>query len=279
MSKSTDSKEFFEIYKTPQKKAETTESRDAGIHAEPVEKPVEKDVQPATVREERPFQKPGAVNPLDWIRNTATGTASAKETPAPQPQPQPRPAPYNQERSFRKDEVRVRQETLIIGAIAATFLAVACFFVGHRIGYNKGKSGPAEEWQETIESHGSGSSGFGHTKSAEHAQKSADTSKDLIAKTDKEQPKRTIKDKWTLRVVSYKNTKEYIEKAKVAAKTIKVELGYDPFIVNTGKDISVCIGEFDSNDNENLIKIQKALADFKYENKKQFAGCYPVRIK
>ena len=56
-------------------------------------------------------------------------------------------------------------------------------------------------------------------------------------------------------------------------------LGYNAFIVNTGKELIVCVGEFESNDSADLVNTKKTLAEFKYENKKQFEGCYPIRMK
>ena len=55
---------------------------------------------------------------------------------------------------MRKDDVVLRQETLLISAIAATFLSIACFFVGYKVGYNKGagllEGGEEEQWMETV---------------------------------------------------------------------------------------------------------------------------------
>ena len=142
----------------------------------------------------------------------------------------------------------------------------------------------AEEWLETIEPQETKKSIFGQkTEEAPQAPQKV-TSKGeqpLVITKEKqtEQHKPIIRDKWTIRVVSYTNTKENLEKAKELAKTLQGSLGYDSFIVNIGKELYICIGEFESNDSADLIAAQKKLADFKYENKKQFDGCYPIRMR
>ena len=193
-------------------------------------------------------------------------------------------APAKAERVPNKDEVTLRQETLIIGAIAATFLSIACFFVGYKVGYNKGAMNQAEEWLETIEPQETKKSIFGQKpeEAPQAPQKGASKGEQPLIITkgkQTEQHKPIIRDRWTLRVVSYKNTKENLEKAKELAKTLQNSLGYDSFIVNIGKELYICVGEFESNDSADLINAQKKLADFKYENKKQFDSCYPIRMR
>jgi hypothetical protein len=278
MTKGSDSREFFEIFKTPLKVGEDekkevkhiTESTDVSS----------KQKLPTT--EDKPVTKPGASSQdaLGWIKSTRLEDTAFKgktETPkAPQ-------SVYTQpktERIQRKDELVLRQETLIIGVIAVTFLTIACFFVGYKVGYNKGTTGQAtEEWLETIEPQDAKKTSFGQSKPSEGTQKAV--TKAASIKTEKQAEKITpiIKDKWTLRVVSYKNTKENIEKAKEIAGKLQDALGYSTFVVNTGKELFICIGEFESNDDADLIAAQKAVAGFKYENRTQFEGCYPVRMR
>ncbi|HHT9114386.1 MAG: hypothetical protein HZA47_10285 [Planctomycetes bacterium] len=281
MTKGSDSREFFEIFKQTEK-TEDVEKKEI--------KP--QDVRPqtptASVPESKPVTSPGgqSVDPLGWIKNTTRAeeqTFKGKvETPVTS-QPVSAP-PAKQERTPRKDEVTLRQETLIIGAIAATFLSIACFFVGYKVGYNKGTMNQAEEWLETIEPRDAKKSTFGQkTEEPPLAPQKAPSKSEqplIIAKEKQtEQHKPIIRDKWTLRVVSYKNTKENLEKAKELAKTLQNSLGYDSFIVNVGKDLYICVGEFETNDSADLIDTQKKLAEFKYENKKQFDSCYPIRMR
>ena len=138
MTKGSDSREFFEIFKQTEK-------------TEDVEKEEVKpqDVRPqmpsASVPESKPVTSQG-VDPLGWIKNTTRAeepTLKGKSEIPVTSQPVSAP-PAKQERIPRKDEVTLRQETLIIGAIAATFLSIACFFVGYKVGFNKGSLNQAE---------------------------------------------------------------------------------------------------------------------------------------
>jgi len=281
MTKGSDSREFFEIFKQTEK---TEDVEKKGVKPQ--------DVSPqtpsASVPEGKPVTSPGgqSVDPLGWIKNTTRAeepTLKAKTEIPVTSQPVFAP-PAKQERVPRKDEVTLRQETLIIGAIAATFLSIACFFVGYKVGFNKGSLNQAEEWLETIEPRDMKKSTFGQKpeEPPQAPQKAASKSEQpLIITKEKqtEQQKPIIRDKWTLRVVSYKNTKESLEKAKELAKILQNSLGYDTFIVNVGKELYICVGEFESSDSADLIEAQKQLAEFKYENKKQFDGCYPIRMR
>ncbi|MBM4054546.1 MAG: hypothetical protein FJ264_07730 [Planctomycetes bacterium] len=244
-------------------------------------------------------------DPLKWIKNTSTEELSIEKKITEKPQATPAPVasetvppkrivvappasvpPRNNEIVLRKDEVVLRQETLIIGAIAATFLSIACFFVGHKVGYNKGVTNQAEEWLETIEPKETQHSGIGQSKSVEAPK--AKTARDAAPKVEKKsgqeaklvlQDKSTIKDKWTIRVISYKNSKANVSRAKEIAGLLQESLGYNAFVVNTGQEIFVCVGEFEDWNNTDLANAQKAVANFEYQNKKQFTGCYPVRMR
>lgn len=278
MTKGSDSREFFEIFKPPPKSQDTQKDETKSQTGTPEISPQHK----SSIEEEKAVIKPTPVDPLGWIKKTSAENAIIKEKPA---EPPLTPPPSKNERILRKDEVVLRQETLIIGAIAATFLSIACFFIGHKVGYNKGITSQAEEWLETIEPQKPKKTAFGPPESAEMPPQKA-ASKPAPVKSEKqiEQQKPIIKepiikDKWTLRVISYKNTKENIERAKEIAKTIQNTLGYDTFIVNTGKEIFICVGEFETSDNAALINAQKAITEFKYENRKQFEGCYPIRMR
>ncbi|MDR4508344.1 MAG: hypothetical protein MRJ65_08940 [Candidatus Brocadiaceae bacterium] len=237
-------------------------------------KPVKKDISSGKDSTSR------SIDPLGWIKKT-----EAEEVPIQQNQDLLRtsysisgPAPSG-EPVLRRDEVILRQETLIIGAIAATFLSIACFFVGHKVGYNKGVSAQEEEWLETIEPKEAKKAGLGETHSTEVTQISAEKKAPQKKEKNVVPPEPVIKDNWTLRVVSYKNTKANVEKAKEVAGILQESSGHGAFVVNTGKQLFVCIGEFESSDSPDLVRTQKDIADFNYEGKKQFKGCYPIRMR
>ena len=85
----------------------------------------------------------------------------------------------------------------------------------------------AEEWLETIEPKVTKKSPFGQkpVEVPQAPQKAASKSEQplIIAKEKQtEQHKPIIRDKWTLRVVTYKNTKENLEKAKELAKRCRI---------------------------------------------------------
>src|SRR3990170_3082585 len=275
MTKGSDSREFFEIFKQTEK-AEDTQKMEV--------KPQDVSSQPPRPSgpESKPVTSPtvSSVDPLEWIKNTRAEEPAFKgkmETPVKSPTVS---APAKAERVPHKDEVTLRQETLIIGAIAATFLSIACFFVGYKVGHNKALN-QEDEWVETIEPREAKDTGV-EQKAPVVSQKSTD--KTPPSKIEKQvEPKPIIKDnikvRWTLRVISYKNTKENLEKAKKIARMIQSMTGTESFIVNTGKELYICVGEFESRDGSDIFNTQKTIAELQYENKKPFEGCYPVRMK
>ena len=123
MTKGSDSKEFLncsrnlEVWKVSR-----------GRKKKPFVKPKE-EPSPPPVAEIREKKRPVApVDPLKWIKNTSKEGLSDKvkqESPlktysAPQ-------SSYTNEPAVRKDDVVLRQETLIISAIAATFCQSPAF--------------------------------------------------------------------------------------------------------------------------------------------------------
>lgn len=306
MTKGSDSKEFFELFKKPggMESFQRKEEKSFVKHKEePAPPPA------AEIREKKRPVPP--VDPLKWIKNTSKEGLSDKVKPESSLKSySAQQSSYTNEPAVRKDDVVLRQETLIISAIAATFLSVACFFVGYKVGYNKGfgalEGGEEEQWMETAAPSAQKKAEQAPVKVAEVPQKQASkplpqrvekpaepvpvkvveppqksASKPVPQKVEKpsEPPKTAAKDLWTLRVVSYKNTKENIEKAKEVAKVIYDKLGLDAFVVSGEKDIFVCVGEYEGSDSSGLIHAQKALSELVYGNKKQFEGCYPVRMK
>lgn len=280
MTKGSDSREFFEVFKQTEK-ADDTQKKEG--------KPqdVVKQTINIPVSENKTVASPSvpSVDPLDWIKSTREEEPLSRGKTEVEEKPSTYCAPAKPERVPRKDEVLLRQETLIIGAIAATLMSIACFFVGYKVGYNKGTMNQAEEWIETIvpqQEEKKTTFGQKQDNAVRVPEKPAEKSERpsvIIKDKQSDQGKPIIRDKWTLRIVSYKNSKDNLERAKELAKTLQGSFGYDVFIVNVGKELYLCVGEFESNDSADLIKAQKQLANFVYENKKQFDSCYPIRMR
>lgn len=273
MTKGNDSREFFEIFK-PMQKVEHEQKSEVKSQEEPTVAPPQS--KPLNHDEKSIDKSITTTDPLGWIKRTSAEDPFSKKKKKDTPSIF---TPAKEDRPLRKDDVVIRQETLIIGAIAATFLSIACFFVGHKVGYNKGILSQTEEWLETIEPQDTKKHEFTQTAPENIPQKVATKPTTQQAEKPSEQPKPIIKDKWTLRIISYKNTKENLEKAKALAKTIQDIVRHDTFIVNTGKEIFICAGEFEEANSADLIAAQKILTEYKYQNKKQFEGCYPVRMR
>lgn len=87
------------------------------------------------------------------------------------------------------------------------------------------------------------------------------------------------KDTWALRIISYSDVQKNLEKAAAVADFLQSATGHDAFVARLGDKLVVCLGEFDSQDNPELLELQKEVREFEYENKKQFVSSYPVRIK
>lgn len=280
MTKGSDSKEFFEVFKQSKQPENMEDIQKKEVN--PLKQPPDGEPQSTSpaVENKAVTTLPVTTDPLAWIRNTQKENTVFKDTLEAPKTSRPASDLPKSERVQRKDEVVLRQETLIIGAIAATFLSIACFFVGHKVGYNKSTMKQTEEWQETIELPDTKKTGFIQARPEEVPQKNiVKPAPEKPSDKQVEQLKPVIKDKWTLRAVSYTSTKENIEKAKEIARTLQDMLGYNAFVVNTGKDLFVCVGEFEANDSADIMKAKSKLSEFSYENRKQFEGCYPVRIK
>ncbi|MDI6759925.1 MAG: hypothetical protein QMD05_03795 [Candidatus Brocadiaceae bacterium] len=169
-------------------------------------------------------------------------------------------------------------ETIVLGAVGGVLLAVGCFFLGLKLGDDRNLTkGPSESTSVKVAS----------------AEKASPKRPAPLAKTSQEKPSNVAvakaaptpkavasdKDTWSLRVVSYKEGAKGIEKATGLATLLKERTGHDAFVARQGSQIVVCLGEFDSRNNTQLEELQKQLKGFKYEDKVQFAGCYPVKVK
>lgn len=178
----------------------------------------------------------------------------------------------------------VRLETIVIASVGGVLLAVGCFFLGHKLGANKAPKvevakaatlskvpAPAKVEKRLV------------TKAPEKTstEVKAKVSEKMTEEKAKpvQQPVAPEESRWSLRIISYKDAEKNLEKATNLAKMLKNSVGHDAFVARLGSQIVVCLGEFDSKNSAQLLELQKQLKEFEYENKKQFAGCYPVRIR
>lgn len=178
-------------------------------------------------------------------------------------------------RALRKEEVKLKQETIIIGAVAATFLSLACFFVGYKVGYNKGIN-PDLENRYSINDEN-------FTINAKDGKDVSKSTVNILSNDLKNTGiadiKRSTEDLWTLRIISYKFAGSNIEKAEKLVRAIKNLTGTKAFVAKAGNELIVCVGKFKDNNDSNLIDLQIKMSDIVYEDKKQFKGCYPVKIR
>ncbi|MGR3317167.1 MAG: hypothetical protein ACUZ8O_01630 [Candidatus Anammoxibacter sp.] len=176
--------------------------------------------------------------------------------------------------SIRKEEVKLSQETIILFAIAAAFLSVACFFIGYKVGHNSGIASSTENgvYESNDRGNDSLNGDFGGKTGALNLFNESD-------KSGISWIKRSSGDLWTLRIISYRNTNANLLKATNLAKAIKNMTGSNAFVAKVGKELIVCVGKFKDDNNQKLINLQIKMQDLVYENKKQFRGSYPVKLK
>lgn len=179
--------------------------------------------------------------------------------------------------SLRKEEVKLSQETIILFAIAATFLSVACFFIGYKVGHNSGIASSTENG--VYKNNGRGNDSLNGNSGDKAGALNLFNESDKSGISGISGIKRSSSDLWTLRIISYRNTNANLLKATNLAKAIKNMTGNNAFVAKVGKELIVCVGKFKDDNNQGLIDLQISMQDLVYENKKQFRGSYPVKLK
>ncbi len=197
-------------------------------------------------------------SPLGWIKDTQREKEAQADTKKP--------------RKLFLNEVVIKQETLIFGALGAVFLSLACFFVGYKIGI-KDILIP-----ETVQRSVEYSELEGGVKSMPQGKK-INTVDLSIKRPSVITNKKAGNIKWTLQIISYSDTKQHIKKARDLAKAIKNMTNYNTFVAKRGKEIVVCTGKFNSKDSSELTKALNAISKLEYEGKKQFASSYPIQVR
>lgn len=250
--KEKDTKEFFEVFKQPkeQRSVKYSEIRRPqarpGVYPGSDSKVIENDT--GGVKEK---------GPLGWIRDTKDkGPAGSYAQSA---------------RKLFLNTITVKQETLILVGLGATFLALVCFFTGHKVGYNKALD--LDTPQESTAQFALG----GGVKSVPQGKKIGAV--DLTEKPSNTASKEVQDTKWTLQIITYSNTKKNLKKAGNLAKAIKDMTGYNTFVAKRGNELVVCAGRFNSKNGSKTKKALDEISHLEYEGKKQFASSYPIQIK
>ncbi|KHE93205.1 MAG: hypothetical protein K8F52_11855 [Candidatus Scalindua rubra] len=260
--KEKESKEFFEVFKKPQNAEDRCDSKvlqrdqvNPTVLPRPDHRKSENNTVPGThVNENRETER------LGWIRD------SRKEGEV--------PAETIKTRRPSRNEIVIKQETLIFGALGAVFLSLACFFVGYKIGVNNVLNPVALEKSVEYE-----------YPASEAGVKSIPEGKkiNVVNLSTKKPPMVTDEMagniKWTLQIISYSDTKLHIKKARDLAKAIKNMTNYNTFVAKRGKEIVVCVGRFNSKDSNELTTALNEISKLEYEGRKQFASSYPIQVR
>ena len=115
--KEKESKEFFEVFKKPhdaEVKCDSKALQSELVNPTVLPRPDKKGSQDIIDENKNTKQ-------LGWIKDTQIKKEIQADTKKP--------------RKLFLNEVVIKQETLIFGALGAVFLSLACFFVGYKIGF------------------------------------------------------------------------------------------------------------------------------------------------
>ena len=252
--KEKESKEFFEVLKKPREteiKYDSKVLQREQVNPTVLPRPDQKGSQDTIDENENTKQ-------LNWIKDTQLEKEIQTDT--------------KKSRKLFLNEVVIKQETLIFGALGAVFLSLACFYVGYKVGI-KDVLNP-ETLQKSVEY----SELEGGVKSVPRGKKInvVDLS---IKKPSMITDIKAKNIKWTLQIISYSDTKQHIKKARDLAKAIKNMTNYNTFVAKRGKEIVVCTGKFNSKDGNELKKALNEISKLEYEGKKQFASSYPIQVR
>ncbi len=258
--KDKESKEFFEVFKKPGKQEGASYS---------IKEFQRKQENPTVIPKPVPERKPEDTDDdrkkekLDWITDTKSNDQPQYQTVRKKP------------RKLFFNEVILKQETVIFGALGAVFLSLVCFFVGYKVGHINVYEPEALQKSVVYPK----LDGVIKTVPQDREIKAVDLSlpQAPIAIVKQEQEHVV---KWTLRIISYSDTKKHLKQAAYLAKAIKKMTRLnDVFVAKQGKEIIVCAGRFDLKDSSELKEALKGISKLEYEGKRQFAGSYAIQIR
>ncbi len=255
--KDKEAKEFFEVFKKPKEHGGTDysikEFQRKQENPTILPKPVP-EREPEDADDDRKKEK------LGWIIDTQSKGQSQTVRKKP--------------RKLFFNEVVLKQETVIFGALGAVFLSLVCFFVGYKIGH-RNELEPMVLQKAVVYP---GLNGGVKIVPENREVKAIDLSLPQTPVTIVKQEPAPVA-KWTLQIISYSNTKQHLKQAANLAKAIKNMTGYNTFVAKRGKEIIVCAGRFNLKDGSKLKEALKGISKLEYEGKRQFASSYPIRIK
>ena len=263
--KDKESKEFFEVFKKPEKQEGANysikEFQKKQENPNVIPKPVSERKLEDT-DDDRKKEK------LDWITDTKSNDQPQSQTVRKKP------------RKLFFNEVILKQETVIFGALGAVFLSLVCFFVGYKVGHINVYEPEALQKSVVYPK----LDGVIKTVPQDREIKAVDLSlpQAPIAIVKQEQVQKQVQEhvvKWTLQIISYSNTKQHLKQATNLAKAIKDMTGYNTFVAKRGKEIIVCAGRFKFRDSSELKEALKGISKLEYEGKRQFASSYPIQIR
>ena len=258
--KDKESKEFFEVFKKPGKQEGASYS---------IKEFQRKQENPTVIPKPVPERKPEDTDDdrkkekLDWITDTKSNDQPQYQTVRKKPG------------KLFFNEVILKQETVIFGALGAVFLSLVCFFVGYKVGHINVYE--PEVLQKAVVY--PKLDGVIKTVPQDREIKAVDLSlpQAPIAIVKQEQEHVV---KWTLRIISYSDTKKHLKQAANLAKAIKEMTRLnDVFVAKQGKEIIVCAGRFNLKDSSELKEALKGISKLEYKGKRQFAGSYAIPIR
>ena len=258
--KDKESKEFFEVFKKPGKQEGASYS---------IKEFQRKQENPTVIPKPVPERKPEDTDDdrkkekLDWITDTKSNDQPQYQTVRKKP------------RKLFFNEVILKQETVIFGALGAVFLSLVCFFVGYKVGHINVYE--PEVLQKAVVY--PKLDGVIKTVPQGREIKAVDLSLPQAPIAIVKQEPEPVVNKWTLRIISYSNTKKHLKQAANLAKAIKDMTGYNTFVAKRGKEIIVCAGRFKFRDSSELKEALKGISKLEYEGKRQFASSYPIQIR